>query len=186
MITRFLMEIPLLILSKVADHFEKRYPRIVFEVLAGALFSIYFVSNIYISQGIIMLPDEWFGFDGDDLYDFYEVLGNKLQKAYMRTAMIDFLIIMPLYFTVLGSWLYHIASKTKNDKRLSLLFAIAVIGDVFETYVLQQACLEHPVRLSDSLIALGSLGQKVKWISVGIGLLLTLYFHAFTSRTKHM
>ncbi len=180
-----LMEIPLLILGKVADHFEKRYPRIVFEVFAGALISIFFVSNIYINQGIIMLPDEWFGFDGDDLYGFYEGLGSTLQKAYMRTAMIDFFIIMPLYFTVLGSWLYHIASKTKHDKKLSLLFAIAVIGDLFETFVLQQACLVHPDRLSNSLIALGSLGQKVKWISVGIGLLLTLYFHAF-AKIKHM
>lgn len=180
-----MIELPLFILAKVADNCEKRYPRIVFEVLAGALLYVYFVSNIFIKQGITILPDEWFGFNGDDLFDFYEALGITLQKAYMRTAMIDFFIIMPLYFTVLGSWLYHIASKTKNDKRLSLLFAIAVIGDVLETYVLQQACLMHPHRLNDSLIAVGSIGQRVKWISVGIGLLLTLYFHAF-AKIKHM
>jgi len=130
------------------------------------------------------IPDtRLFGFNGNDLKELYDRWDPTCQKAYMQGNTMDLFLLVPSYTITLGSWLYHQAQDAGKPVELSLIFIIAAISDIIETIVLGRACLLHPAVLDERIVLAGSLGQQIKWISLGLGTLLIL-FNSITSDSR--
>jgi len=148
---------------------------VLFAVASNIL--IYYISsplNTFINNDII--PDLWFGFTSDKLYELYDKWGSLGRATYVKTALCDFFPFMPAYTIFLGSILTFAAKQAgyytdKNGRSKNSVVVVAVLlilmFDWIETGILLVSCYTYPAyQLSSTVMRLASAANQMKWIFV--------------------
>jgi hypothetical protein len=122
-------------------------------------------------------PDLMFGYSAKRLNNLYEVWGSDGREAYIKAANTHLFPYMETYAIILGSFLVVTAKRLGWKEDIAFLAVIAMLFDVCETLVQRYGSQVYPEKLSENIIALGSLCCQAKWILVGTcSILVTLSF----------
>jgi len=145
-------------------------------------------------------PDLRFGFTSDELYDWFDAIGDEGLAAYRNMYRFDLFPYMQLYAVSFGTLLYRLTKQSGSavvPPRLALIFPVAAWFDFFETLIPARASELYAAvddrgqrrrqRVSENLVQVASLANQCKWVCFGIGMLslslLFLYNTAFVSGT---
>lgn len=117
-------------------------------------------------------PDLWFGIPPRKLYDYFAGIGAEGRAAYLAMVSTDVMPVMPAYTLLLGSLLYRECRTANAPNFLVLIFPLTMIFDAIETIGCGHAAKLFPKRLKPTYLNLISLGNQLKWISLGIGCII--------------
>jgi hypothetical protein len=120
-------------------------------------------------------PDVRFGYTGDEIFDWMNLIGVNGRELYREMVVWDLFPYMEFYTLFFGSILVRQCQQSKGSSFVALIFPFMMSCDIVETGINLAALDMFPMRIDDRLMKLSSIGNQVKWISCVFGVFLILY-----------
>jgi len=161
--------------------YRQANPRNILILLLLVLFMTFFVFPRYKAQ---IVPDEGpcildlrFGFSADQAYDALDAFGEKGRTVYLEMLLVAdavYPLMYGLLLIFLASFFLKRILKPGNEFRVINLLAVdAVIFDFLENTGIGFMIRQFPHRI-DFVAGLTSVFNMLKWIMVGLAVLLVL------------
>jgi hypothetical protein len=154
------------IYRQIADCWELRCAAILLEVIAGI--GMYHLSTpLEAIPGGANIPDlRPRGYTPDELYAYYEEIGEEGRELYFQAETWDCFPYMLGYTFLLGFLLIDCARDMGRSENISLLMTAVYVMDVIETITQRYGCGIYPERLSDTTATIAGLACRLKWMGL--------------------
>ena len=131
--------------------------------------------------GTITPPDYRFGYTYEELYEFYDAIGEEGCVLYQRHAMVDLFPYMQSYALVGGAFLLQQLRPLKLNTKIALIFPMAMMMDMLETCIPAYGCNIYPRKLKHEAVEAAAAANKLKWTQFGIGMVLLSVLFVYNS-----
>jgi hypothetical protein len=126
-------------------------------------------------------PDFRFGYTPEALNTWYDEIGDAGCIVYRQMVAVDLFPFMQSYTMLLGGLLLQQLRLVGITDSVALLFAVAMVMDMVETYIAGYGCSIYPKRLRNEYIEVAAAGSQLKWVNLGIGMTLLSGLFVYTT-----
>lgn len=126
-------------------------------------------------------PDMRFGYTQDELYAWYEGIGEEGRKLYLSMVRFDLFPYMATYAVLLGAITLNLARQAQMPDKIALIFPIAMWFDFMETVIPGYGANLYPKRLPEFVVLVAIGGNQLKWLSFGVGMAILTALFLYTS-----
>ena len=144
------------------------------------------------------IPDVWFGYTPNDIYDWLESIGPHGRRNYLDIMKWDFVPYMPSYMFLLGSVLCKLCESSSGGSNNAILVSswrrycipwiapLIMAFDIVETGSNYFLTVQFPKKV-EVVVILSSIANQIKWVLFGIGIvqLVALLIHRNLKPKRH-
>jgi hypothetical protein len=130
------------------------------------------------------LPDHWFGYTEEQLYDWYELIGKDGCALYKNVYRFDLFPFMEAYSIALGVIMVQCCRQAGVSTQFAMIFMLTLWFDFLETVIPAIGCEQYPERLPNIAIQIAIGSNQLKWMTMGIGMIILTALFLYGSFIK--